>query len=78
MIQSIPTMEDQLAATIKATEVLDINDFYNVSIDKYGIKFQGDISFELVKKYQALGFNLEVQENGFIYGSKEGVRIALG
>ena len=70
-------MDNQLKKLNKLTETLKFSDFYDISFSEIQIRLQGDYDSILARKLFALGYESELNENGFVYFKNDGVTIVL-
>ena len=58
--------------------LIDIDDFYSITISNYEISLQGKVTSQVMAKYNGL-FKLEIEEQGFIVGKAliDGVSIRI-
>ena len=59
-------------------DVIDPNDFYNITIVLDKIKLQGDVKVEAIYKYKEQGFNFSLDEScSYMEATKDDVRIVF-
>jgi hypothetical protein len=58
--------------------IIDVKDFYNVSITPTKIKLQGDAKSEAIYRYKEQGFNFSLDEScSMMEANKDDIRIVL-
>ena len=68
---------DKLTVLI-VNDVIDPNDFYNITIVLDKIKLQGDAKVEAIYKYKEQGFNFSLDEScSYMEATKDDVRIVF-
>ena len=68
---------DKLTVLI-VNDVIDPNDFYNITIVLDKIKLQGDAKVEAIYKYKEQGFNFSLDEScSYMEAIKDDVRIVF-
>jgi len=70
-------MKTQIKKFNRISKIIDMADFYSITITEYNINLQGYYKSATVRKPEYNRFKLKISENGYVKGSRYNIHITL-